>query len=289
MPSGCAAPFDPDPFSTSQAAVALANWGSPPHLRRSRRRRTNRSAPSRELPLSSEPHRFVDPERDSCRLRRAFWLAAGFAALLWVIKLTELVLGLNLVAYAVYPGHWDSLAGILLAPLLHGSVSHLLANTAPILVLGTALLCGYPKAARIVLPVVFLGSGIAVWLFARPAFHLGASGLTFGLMFFVFTMGVLRWERRAIALALMVFLLYGGMIWGIFPTASDISFEYHLAGAVLGVLLAVLLKRLDPAPPEKRYSWEGEDEGQDDWPFESAGGGEQEIGGRDSRVPPCPT
>lgn len=205
--------------------------------------------------------------------------------MLWAIKLTELVLGLNLVSYAVFPGRWDALGGILLAPLLHGSVPHLIANTAPILVLGTVLLYGYPKAARIVLPVVYLGSGVAVWLFGRPAFHLGASGLTFGLMFFLFTMGVLRWERRAIALALVVFLLYGGMIWGIFPTAPDISFEYHLAGAVLGVLLAVLLRHLDPAPPEKRYSWEGEGADQDDWPFEPEGGAEKEIRGDE---PPRP-
>ncbi|MEA3277463.1 MAG: rhomboid family intramembrane serine protease [Pseudomonadota bacterium] len=207
-------------------------------------------------------------EDDTHRLRRSFLLAVGFAILLWVIKLAELVLGLDLFSYSVFPGRSETLTGIALAPLIHGSLSHLFANTAPILVLGTALIYGYPKAARIVLPVVYFGSGLGVWLFARPAWHLGASGLTFGIMFFVFTVGVLRWDRRAIALSLAVFLLYGGMIWGIFPTAPNISFEYHLAGAVLGVLLAVLLRRMDPPPPEKRYSWEGGDDG-DDWPFES--------------------
>jgi len=93
-------------------------------------------------------------------------------------------------------------------------------------------------------------------------------------------MGVLRWERRAIALALAVFLLYGGMIWGLLPTDPRISFEYHLAGAALGLLLAVLLRRLDPPPPEKPYGWEQEDGDPDDWPFDERPGEEAEIGDR---------
>jgi membrane associated rhomboid family serine protease len=108
--------------------------------------------------------------------------------------------------------------------------------------------------------VVYAGSGLGVWLFARDASHIGASGLTFGMMFFVFTVGALRWDRRAIALSLIVFFLYGGMIWGIFPYDPQISYESHFFGAVIGVVLAVLLKNHDPAPPRKRYSWEEEGE-----------------------------
>ena len=215
---------------------------------------------------SSQPQ--LSPDVDARRLRRAFLIAAAFAAVLWAIKIVEAALGLNLTEYALYPLSLLGLRGVLLAPLLHGGFAHLVANTAPILVLGTALLYGYPKAARIVIPAIWLGSGLAVWLFARPAFHLGASGLTFGMMFFVFTIGALRWDRRAIALSLAVFLLYGGMIWGVLPTDPGISFEYHLAGAVLGVGLAVVLRDLDPPPPEKSYSWEGDDPEGDDWPFE---------------------
>jgi membrane associated rhomboid family serine protease len=216
----------------------------------------------------------TDAKKDADRLRRAFVLAAAFAGLLWLIKLAELALGLDHSGLSIFPGRWDSLPGIALAPLLHGSLYHLFANTAPILVLGTLLIYGYPRAARIVLPAVYLGSGLGVWLFARPAWHLGASGLTFGMMFFLFTIGVLRWDRRAIALSLVVFLLYGGMIWGIFPTRPDISFEYHLFGAGIGILLAFFLRGLDPPPEEKKYSWEGEDADEDDWPFDEWPGGE---------------
>ena len=200
----------------------------------------------------------TDADEDSRRLRRSFLIAVCFTAALWAIKLAELALGLDLARYSIYPGNPATLTGILFAPLLHGSLRHLFANTAPMLVLGTALLYGYPKAARVVLPIIYLGSGLAVWLFARPSWHLGASGLAFGLLFFLFTMGVVRWERRAIALALAVFLLYGGMIWGLLPTDPRISFEYHLAGAALGLLLAILLRRLDPPAPEKTYGWEQE-------------------------------
>lgn len=203
---------------------------------------------------------FSNPKQDSNSLRRSFLLAVSFALLLWLIKFADMIFGFDLVQYGIYPRHSDGLMGIVWAPLIHGSISHLFANTAPIIVLGTALLYGYPKSAKIVIPAIITGSGLGVWLFARSAYHIGASGLTFGMMFFIFTIGVLRWDRRAITLALLVFFLYGGMIWGIFPLAPEISFESHFFGAVTGVVFAFLLKRRDPAPPEKRYSWEDEDE-----------------------------
>ena len=104
----------------------------------------------------------------------------------------------------------------------------------------------------------FRGPGIGVWLFARGAYHIGASGLTLGMLLFVFTIGVLRWDKRAIALALIVSFLYGSTIWGIFPGDPRISFETHFFGAAIGVVLAILFKTYDPAPPEKKYSWEDE-------------------------------
>jgi len=222
----------------------------------------------------------TEERRDTDRLRRAFALAAVFALLLWLIKLTEIVFHLDLSRLSIFPGRLATLPGLALAPLLHESLFHLFANTAPILVLGTLLGYGYPRATRILLPAVYLGSGLGVWLYGRPAWHLGASGITFGMMFFVFTIGILRWDRRAIALSLVVFLLYGGMIWGIFPTKPDVSFEYHLFGAGIGVLLAFLLRGLDPPPPEKKYSWEGDDAEVDGWPFGERLMGEENGGTR---------
>lgn len=225
----------------------------------------------------------TEERQDARRLRRAFALTAAFAGLLWLIKLVEIAFGFDLSGFSIYPSRLETLPGLGLAPLLHGSLSHLLANTAPILILGTLLVYGYPRAARVALPAIYLGSGLGVWLFARPAWHLGASGLTFGMMFFVFTIGILRWDRRAIALSLVVFLLYGGMIWGVFPTKPNISFEYHLFGAGTGILLAFQLKGLDPPPPEKKYSWETEGAEEEDWPFDEWKGSGEDDG---SRGPP---
>ena len=113
-------------------------------------------------------------------------------------------------------------------------------------------------------PAIWLLSGLGVWLFARSSFHFGASGLTFGFMFFVFVIGALRWDARAIALSCLVFFMYGSMIWGIFPTEPNVSFEYHFFGAAVGVAGAILLRRLDPKPPRKRYDWEDESEETED-------------------------
>ena len=204
-------------------------------------------------------------KNDANRLRLAIYLSVLFAVLLWIIKLVELFFNLDFVQYGIYPQQTDSLIGIFLAPLIHGSLSHLFTNTAPALILGTALLYGYPNSAKVVLPVIYLGSGIGVWLFARDAYHIGASGLTFGMMFFVFVVGALRWDKLAIVLSMIVFFLYGSMIWGIFPGDPGISYESHFFGAIIGIVLAFLLKNHDPQPPQKKYSWEIEQDDDVDW------------------------
>jgi len=209
-----------------------------------------------------------DTTADTRRLHIAFAVALSFALLLWMLKLTEYLGGFDFSRFGIYPRRADGLAGILCAPFIHSSVSHLFANTAPIIVTGTMLLYGYPRAAKVLLPVVYLGGGVAVWLFAREAYHIGASGLAFGMLFFVSTIGVIRWERRTIALSLVVFFLYGGMIWGVIPGAHDVSFESHLSGALIGIVLAFLLRNRDPEPPGKQYSWEHDETETDDydWP-----------------------
>jgi membrane associated rhomboid family serine protease len=200
------------------------------------------------------------PPDDVWKLQRSFLLSAAFVVGLWLIEAAQLLLGVDLTPFGVYPRQLQGLEGILLAPLIHGSLSHLSANSPPLLLLGTMLLYAYPRAARILIPSVYLGSGLGVWLFARSAYHIGASGLTFGLLAFLLTIGILRWDKRAIALSLAVSFLYGSMLWGIFPTRENISFESHLSGALIGLILAFVLKRLDPSLPEKRFSWEDEDE-----------------------------
>ncbi|MEM7468051.1 MAG: rhomboid family intramembrane serine protease [Pseudomonadota bacterium] len=201
------------------------------------------------------------------RFRKAFRASAYFVVFIWSLKCLEWFAPIDLNRFGILPREIEHLAAILVAPLIHGSLSHIMTNTPALLVLGTSLLFGYPKAARLVIPAIWLLSGLGVWLFARSAFHFGASGLTFGMMFFVFTSGALRWDPRAIALACLVFFLYGGMVWGIFPGEPGVSFEYHFFGAAVGVVCAFLFKNLDPPQARKKYSWEIEDDLDDDDPY----------------------
>jgi membrane associated rhomboid family serine protease len=191
--------------------------------------------------------------------RLALRLSLAFAALLWAIELLNVALGLDAAPFGVTPRTLAGLAGILFAPLVHGGFEHLLANTLPVVILGTAMLHLYPRSTPVVLPAVWLGPGIAVWLLARGGTHLGASGLVYGLCAYVFFAGVIRRDRRALAAAMVVAFLYGASVWGVLPIQRGHSWETHLAAAVIGTLLAVVLRGRD-VPPKVRYDWEGEDE-----------------------------
>lgn len=193
--------------------------------------------------------------------RHALPVATLFVLLLWLIEILDRSLELHLHHLGVYPRTSSGLWGILFAPLIHGSWNHLWSNSFALLVLGTVLLYGYPHSARSVFTSVYLASGIGVWLFARDSYHFGASGLTHGMMFFIFTSGILRRDPLSIALSMIVFFIYGGMIWSIFPQEPDISYETHFFGALTGLLAAFLFRGLEPAVPVKKYDWEDDDEG----------------------------
>jgi membrane associated rhomboid family serine protease len=198
---------------------------------------------------------FTGSERARANFRLAALTSAGFVALIWLIPL--LGWGLGLEEFGVRPRQWIGLPGILFAPLLHADFDHLIANSLPLLVLGTTLFHLYPKSAFRVLPAVYLGPGIAVWVFARGGDHIGASGLIYGLVAFIFVAGVIRSDRRAIAASLLVAFMYGTLVWGLLPIKQSISWETHLAAALIGVSAAILLRHRDN-PPRIRYSWEDE-------------------------------
>jgi membrane associated rhomboid family serine protease len=208
---------------------------------------------------------------DRERVRYAVFGAAALLAGIWIAWLMAWLLGWPLDDLGVRPRTTSGLVGILTAPFAHASFEHLMSNTLPIGLLATLMLYCYPRAARIALPAIWLASGLGVWLFARPSVHVGASGLAHGLMLFLFVMGLLRRDRLAVVTSLVVFFLYGSMLLGGLPQRPNISFEYHLAGAIAGVMAAIWLHRRDPSPPRKRYSWEEEAEN------EPAGDGEFDL------------
>src|SRR5712691_893908 len=201
---------------------------------------------------------YTSSDRARANFRLAVKIALGFVALIWLIQLLNWGLDLELERFGVRPRELAGLPGILLAPLLHAGFAHLIANSLPLLVLGTGMLYLYPNSALKVIPAVYLGPGIAVWLFARAAsVHVGASGLIYGFVSYIFLAGVIRRDRRAIAASLLVSFLYGSAVWGVLPIEPGVSWETHLAAALIGLALALALRRLD-IPPRRRYTWEDE-------------------------------
>jgi membrane associated rhomboid family serine protease len=207
---------------------------------------------------------YTGSEQARANLRLAVKIALGFVILMWLIQLWNSGLDLGLERFGIRPRELAGLPGILLAPLLHSGFAHLIANSLPLLVLVTGMLHLYPRSAVRVLPAVYLGPGIIVWLFARGSVHVGASGLVYGLASYIFMAGLIRRDKRAIAAALLVWFLYGSLVWGVLPIEPGVSWETHLAAALVGVVLAIALRRLD-IPPRTRYAWEDEpDEYQDE-------------------------
>ena len=163
---------------------------------------------------------YTSSERARTNFRLAARIALGFVALIWLIEVLNWALDLDLGRFGVRPREFAGLPGILLAPLLHGGFAHLSTNSLPLLVLGTGMLYLYPNSALKVIPAVYLGPGIAVWLFAKASsVHVGASGLVYGLVSYIFVAGVIRRDRRAIAASLLIAFLYGSLVWGVLPIA----------------------------------------------------------------------
>jgi membrane associated rhomboid family serine protease len=200
--------------------------------------------------------------RDRRVLRRALNASLAFVLLLTVMFAAQHAFDWR--ALAVAPREWRGLVGVLTAPLLHGSPEHLGANAVSLLLLGTLAGAVYPRATLRAMPLLWLGAGLGAWLLGDiGSRHLGASGLTHGLMFLVFTLGLLRRDRPAVAAAMIAFFLYGGMLLTVLPREAGVSWQAHLGGALAGLLAAWLFRRSDPALPRKRYSWEVDEQTQD--------------------------
>lgn len=183
---------------------------------------------------------------------------ASFVILLWLIKLSEIVLEVRFSDLGVYPLETDGLVGIIMGPLIHGDIQHLLANTFPLVILGMGLFYFYDTIALRVFLFIYFLSGIMLWFGGREAYHIGASGLIYGLASFLFLSGIIRKHVRLMALSLLVAFLYGGMIWGLLPLREQVSWEGHLFGAIAGVAMAFYYK--DLGPQRKKYEWEIEEE-----------------------------
>ncbi len=156
------------------------------------------------------------------------------AFFMWLVFSIELYLQFNLHVFGILPRTLWGIIGIFTAPLLHGSVMHLASNTIPLMFLGTSLYFFYPRVASRIFFECYVYTGILVWLLARPALHIGASGLIYGLAFFMIFLGIFRKDFKSLTISVITIFFYGGMFYGILPVTAGVSWESHLLGACIG-------------------------------------------------------
>ncbi len=181
-----------------------------------------------------------------------------FLLIMWAVKVVEVVLNLNFARFGLMPRDGFGLIGIFTAPLIHSGFDHLISNSFPLFFLSAGIFYFYKKVAYKVFFLSAIMVGIWVWFGARHSYHIGASGLVYAFASFLFFSGIIRKNKSLLAISLLVSFLYGSMIWGIFPTKKEISFEGHLAGFIAGIVLAINYRKYGPV--RKKTSWEIEEE-----------------------------
>ncbi len=174
--------------------------------------------------------------------RESLILPVLFVALLWLIHLSKIIFGLRLRAWGLYPLHVEGLQGILTAPLVHGSIQHLFSNSIPLLLLGVTTIYFYRRVAIPAIGMIYILTGFAVWVFGRPVYHIGASGVVYGLVAFLFWNGIFLKNRTSLVLSLIVLMMYGSMFLGVLPDQEGISWEGHLFGAFSGIFASLWFK-----------------------------------------------
>jgi len=159
---------------------------------------------------------------------------------MWLAFFLEYAYGWHFSNFGIQPRTIIGLVGIFTAPLIHGNLSHLISNTVPMLFLGSTLFFFYPRIAGKVFFRAYFWTNILVWLFVfRPGNHIGASGVVYGLAFFLIFFGIFRRDFLSLLISILTLLLYGGVFYGVLPTDPRVSWESHFAGALVGITSAV--------------------------------------------------
>ena len=189
----------------------------------------------------------------------------AFVLLLWLIRYIEYATESDFTFLGTYPLHKEGLTGIITGPLIHANWKHLANNSLPLLFLSWTIFYFYKEIAYKVFFLIYFLSQLWLWFFyVRPAWHIGASGLVYGMGTFIFVSGIIRKNRNLLAISLLVAFLYGGMVWGIFPYEEHISWEGHMMGMFAGIILAYYYKNYGPPRPNEAFEDE-DDEDEDDF------------------------
>jgi len=167
---------------------------------------------------------------------------------MWVVYKLDVLYRLNLFLYGVFPREVHGLKGILFTPLIHDTTNyyHVFENTLALVFFGTMLFYFYRPIAWRIIGFSWLLNGILVWTFAKPVYHVGMSGVIYALAFFMITGSILRKNRQLTGLNFLIIFLYGSIFWGLFPLVPQVSWESHVAGALIGILLGYLYRNTSP-------------------------------------------
>lgn len=170
----------------------------------------------------------------------------GLVGTMWFVHLFDYILVVySLKKNGIIPRTIASIDGILWAPFLHGDFNHLISNSMALVPLTFVMFLFYKRTTFWAMLIIVISGGLLLWCFGREANHIGASGLIYGQVSFLMASGWFRRNFKAISIALIIGFIYGGLIWGVFPTQPGVSWEGHLFGAVGGVLAAMGLKDHD--------------------------------------------
>ncbi len=181
--------------------------------------------------------------------------AIFFVFSVWLVFILDIIIPIDFNNYGILPRTLNGLIGIPASPFLHANIFHIISNTVPLFILLLLLFTFYKKEAiPVIIIIVFVG-GILVWLFGRKSYHIGASGLIYGLASFLIASGIFRKNIVSIIVSLIVFFLYGGLIYGIIPRESHISWEAHLFGALAGIFCSYILFKKSKKIEEKNNSY----------------------------------
>ena len=187
---------------------------------------------------------------------RLLYFGLFLVSLLWLVEGLQYILDTDFHKLGIYPRTLKGSVGVVTGPWIHGDIYHLFSNSFPLLFLGISIAFFYRKIAIELFFWMYLFTGLAVWLFGRPAFHIGASGVIYAMIGFLLFSGLFRKDIQSGAIAFAFLFLYGGVLQGMFPTAVEphVSWESHLLGAAVGAALAFIYRNSDTIenddPPE---------------------------------------
>ncbi|MFV8341166.1 rhomboid family intramembrane serine protease [Flavobacterium sp. XS2P39] len=190
-----------------------------------------------------------------------------FVVFLWFVFWLEIRFDFDFVENGIFPRELWGLQGVLFSPFIHGDIEHLYNNSIPLVILLAALQFFYANQSVKVIGFGIVLSGIITWVIGRDNYHIGASGLVYVLVSFIFFKGIQTKYYRLVALSLAVIVIYGGLVWYAFPKVDEkISWEGHLAGLIAGFTLSLIYK----TPEYKKlikYDWEKPEYNPDEDPF----------------------